>query len=146
MSIYSNGSAIYGEGGAAYDISEQAFLDCCCRGLIVSSVSISVTGSPDCNLVQQSSPFVTCTKGRTDVEGAVTLAQNYINASNYITRCRPTIIFPDPETNFCQNATPEFSLYEITPIENGYIVYFIVEDCGIPPEDAIAAVTVNYCT
>lgn len=148
MAIYGNGAAIYGEGGAAYDITEEAFLDCCCaKGLQVTGISFDTVGSPDCFLEPQGSPETPCVRGDTSVETALALAINYIGELDYVTKCNPTELNPDPETNFCQNKLPVFTFTSAggSKASGSWQIYFEVEDCGIPPIDYVATVTVNIC-
>lgn len=145
MGFYRVGDGIAGKPGVGlYDVSAEQLQSCCC-GWRVESLSFVTTGSPDCFLVMQGSPITTCTGGSKTPEAALELAIGYIAALNYITKCNPTTINPDPETNFCQNKIPVFTYKIARESESGYEFDFDVEDCGIPPVDYIATVKVGIC-
>jgi hypothetical protein len=140
-----NGS-LYGIPGVGiYDVSVEELIACCCKGIQVSGISFETIGEPDCFLLQQGSPTTECVYGDNAEEAALALAIQYIAESDYITKCNPTDETPNPEENFCQNATPEFSYTSAREIENGFEFDFEVEDCGIEPVDYIATVTVVKC-
>ena len=145
MGFYRIGNSIAGKPGVGlYDVTPEQLESCCC-GWKVDSISFATTGSPDCFLVAQGSPVTTCTGGAKTPEAALGLAIDYIAALNYITKCNPTTLNPDPETNFCQNKTPVFTYTSASESTTGYEFYFEVEDCGIPPVDYIATVKVGIC-
>jgi hypothetical protein len=146
MGFYRVNGGIAGKPGVGlYDVSEEAFRACCCKGLRVGSISFVTIGSPDCDIVAQGSPEITCVYGDNSVDAALSLAIGYIGELNYITKCRPTTLNPDPETNFCQNKIPVFTYKSAEETGSGYSFSFDVEDCGIAPIDYEATITVNRC-
>ena len=140
-----NGGIAGVPGVGLYDISEAQFRECCCKGLIIAGISFVTIGSPDCFLQARGSPTEECIYGDDSVEAGLALAIQYIADIDYITKCNPTELNPDPETNFCQNKIPTFSYVEARETATGYEFDFEVEDCGIEPIDYIATVKVDRC-
>jgi len=133
-------------GVGLYDITREQFIDCCCEeGLIVSGISFETIGEPDCFLVQRGQAQSVCVRGSTSPEAGLEIATDYIDALEYITKCRPTAGSPNPDDNFCQDATPVFSYVDARETDDGYEFDFEVEDCGIEPVDYIATVAVRRC-
>lgn len=147
MAFFRIGDAFAGRPGIGlYDITTDQFIDCCCgKGLIVSGISFVTIGEPDCFLVRRGEPSVSCIKGSTLPEAGLEIAVNYIDGLEYITKCRPTEDSPNPDDNFCQDATPVFSYVDARETDDGYEFDFEVEDCGIEPVDYIATVAVRRC-
>ena len=135
---------LYGKPGVGiYDLSLQQLQDCCC-GLVVSSVSFQTIGSPDCDIIPQGVPTTRSTsKSDTSIKAATELALTYISSSEYVTKCRPTDLNPDPDTNFCQNKIPVFTLISADLLNDGYSFVFEVEDCAIPPVDYLMTIVVS---
>lgn len=140
-----NGGIAGRPGVGLYDISEEQFRQCCCRGLIIAGINFETIGQPDCFLQKRGSPTVKCFRVDDTPEAALGLAINYIGETSYITKCNPTEENPDPETNFCQNKIPTFSYTTTRETSAGYEIDFEVEDCGIEPVDYIATVQVDRC-
>lgn len=145
MGFYRIGNALAGKPGVGlYDVTPEQLKACCC-GWRVDRISFVTIGQPDCFLQAQGTPDSGCTGGVATVEAALALSIAYIGQLNYITKCRPTALNPDPETNFCQNKIPTFSYVEARQVSTGYEFDFDVEDCGIEPVDYKATVHVELC-
>lgn len=145
MGFYRIGNALAGKPGVGlYDVTPEQLRACCC-GWRVNRISFVTIGQPDCFLQAQGTPDTGCTGGVKSAESALALALTYIGQLNYITKCNPTALNPDPETNFCQNKIPVFTYREARDTQIGYEFDFDVEDCGIEPVDYLATIIVEAC-
>jgi hypothetical protein len=144
MPSFINGK-LYGQPGVGlYDLTPDQIRDCCCSGLVISSVSFETIGVPDCDIVPQGVPSSGPVYQKdTSIGAATALALGYISDSAYITKCRPTELNPDPATNFCQDKIPVFTLKGVEVLLNGYSFVFEVEDCAIPPVDYLMTIVVG---
>jgi hypothetical protein len=142
MAFYRIGNGLAGEPGKGYyNITQSQFEDCCCRGLIIKSISIEILpgATPVCSIFPSRDIAFTCRPQAQTSAGAVLVASEFIQQSVYETRC------PTPD-DFCEKRIPPiFALRQVYDLGNSFRVEYTVEDCGIPPEDFLFIAIVEKC-
>ena len=142
MAFYRIGNGLAGKSGQGYfDMSQQQFQDCCCRGLVIKSITISVlpNATPTCRIFPQVDVPRVCTNLPQTTAGAVTLVSQFIAQSRYETRC------PTPD-NYCEKrVTPEFDLQNVYVSDDSFRIEYYVEDCDLEPQDFSFVAVVEKC-